>query len=174
MAERVCADPTPRHPPAIPKTVSRGGGAAAEKRFPEVGRNLGAESGGGRSQDLPEVPEQVTVEFATQVLQEFNRPDCTTRDNVRPPSQLSVKAMCLGAIKPYFSAITASKRTRMWPKLTKMATQLIASAGGDKANYNFSVRMHVDKNNHGPSYIIGLGDYAEGDLWIYDPTAICS
>jgi hypothetical protein len=28
--------------------------------------------------------------------------------------------------------------------------------------------MHVDKNNQGPSYIIGLGEYEGGGLWIYD------
>ena len=26
-------------------------------------------------------------------------------------------------------------------------------------NRNYSARLHVDKNNHGPSYIIALGDY---------------
>ena len=28
--------------------------------------------------------------------------------------------------------------------------------------------MHVDKNNLGPSYIVGVGDYTEGGLW-YQP-----
>ncbi len=48
MAERVCADPTPPHPPAIPKTVSQGGGAAAKKQFPEVAKNLRGGEGGNR------------------------------------------------------------------------------------------------------------------------------
>ena len=32
---------------------------------------------------------------------------------------------------------------------------------------DYATNMHVDANNHGPSYIIGFGDYAGGDLWIY-------
>jgi hypothetical protein len=28
--------------------------------------------------------------------------------------------------------------------------------------------MHVDVNNHGPSYIIALGNYTGGALWTYD------
>ena len=29
-------------------------------------------------------------------------------------------------------------------------------------NRNYSARLHVDKNNHGPSYIIALGEYEGG------------
>ena len=31
-------------------------------------------------------------------------------------------------------------------------------------NRNYSARLHVDKNNHGPSYIIALGEYQGGRL----------
>jgi len=29
-------------------------------------------------------------------------------------------------------------------------------------NRNYSARLHVDKNNHGPPYIIALGEYEGG------------
>ena len=32
-------------------------------------------------------------------------------------------------------------------------------------NRNYSARLHVDKNNHGPSYIIALGEYEGGRQW---------
>ena len=31
--------------------------------------------------------------------------------------------------------------------------------------------MHVDRGNHGPSYVVGLGDYVGGDLRVDDPRA---
>ena len=31
-----------------------------------------------------------------------------------------------------------------------------------------AMNSHVDKKNHGPSYIGVLGDYTGGKLWIYD------
>ena len=34
---------------------------------------------------------------------------------------------------------------------------------------NNEAKMHVDKNNVGPSFIIALEHYTEGELWIYDP-----
>ena len=32
-------------------------------------------------------------------------------------------------------------------------------------NRNYSARLHVDKNNHGPPYIIALGEYEGGRQW---------
>ncbi len=33
----------------------------------------------------------------------------------------------------------------------------------------YASKMHVDRGNHGPSYVVGLGDYVGGDLCIDDP-----
>jgi hypothetical protein len=38
-----------------------------------------------------------------------------------------------------------------------------------QANKNYSAKLHVDRNNRGPSFIFGLGDYEGGGLWPYDP-----
>jgi hypothetical protein len=37
-----------------------------------------------------------------------------------------------------------------------------------KVNKNYAAAIHVDRNNEGPSVIIGLGDYEGGQLWTYD------
>ena len=36
-------------------------------------------------------------------------------------------------------------------------------------NRNYSVRLRVDKNNHGPPYSIALGEYEGGRQWCYLP-----
>ncbi len=36
-------------------------------------------------------------------------------------------------------------------------------------NKDFHCSLQVDKNNDGPSFIIGLGDYSGRELWIYRP-----
>eukprot|EP00439_Symbiodinium_sp_Y106_P086235 s163_g32.t1 len=36
-------------------------------------------------------------------------------------------------------------------------------------NKNYNARLHVDKNNSGPSWIVALGEFSGGELWVYDP-----
>jgi len=35
-------------------------------------------------------------------------------------------------------------------------------------NYKYASRPHVDKNNLGTSFIVGLGDYTGGEMWVHD------
>jgi hypothetical protein len=37
-----------------------------------------------------------------------------------------------------------------------------------QVNKNYASALHVDRNNKGPSLIIGLGNYQGGQLWTYD------
>ena len=37
-----------------------------------------------------------------------------------------------------------------------------------QVNKNYLSALHVDKNNLGPSYIVGVGDYTEGGLFVKD------
>ena len=53
-------------------------------------------------------------------------------------------------------------------KQTKPATETNFFNTTMQLNRNYSARLHVDKNNHGPSYIIALGEYQGGRLWCYD------
>ncbi|CAK0814276.1 unnamed protein product, partial [Prorocentrum cordatum] len=159
-------------------------GAGARHRaatWPSGAQDQSAEAraGSGLTRVVPDSPDDVTVELITKELSELEWPDCTSRGNVKPDGQDSIKAMCLGMVKPYFSPVTASRRTRLLPNVTKLCTKFLrrqpdADRGGFmytsiQLNYNYNAKMHVDKNNHGPSYIIGLGSYTKGGLWIYDP-----
>ena len=36
--------------------------------------------------------------------------------------------------------------------------------GGEQVNKNYETALHVDGNNMGPSYIVGLGDYDGGQV----------
>ena len=40
--------------------------------------------------------------------------------------------------------------------------------GGVQVNKNYASGLHVDKNNLGPSYIVGVGDYTDGSLFVQD------
>ncbi|MCP4242810.1 MAG: hypothetical protein GY772_19830 [bacterium] len=37
-------------------------------------------------------------------------------------------------------------------------------------NRNYAAKMHVDRNNRGPSRIIALGNYTDDDFWLADET----
>ncbi|CAJ1421142.1 unnamed protein product [Effrenium voratum] len=87
--------------------------------------------------------------------------------------QKSIKAFCLGCIKPYFTPLTLSAKTRLLPRVTRLLTLLGETMDPTfrytsmQCNSMYSARLHVDKNNHGPSQIIGLGPYTGGELWVY-------
>ena len=67
---------------------------------------------------------------------------------------------------------------KAWPKLTHMVSQFINEHADTGFTYTF-VQMnkdyicflHIDTNNEmsNASYIIGLSDYTEGELWVFDP-----
>ena len=38
------------------------------------------------------------------------------------------------------------------------------AGGGEQVNKNYETALHVDGNNMGPSYIVGLGDYDGGQV----------
>ena len=72
-----------------------------------------------------------------------------------------------------------SRFTKANPNMTKMLLQYYQQTKPKEEtffhnttmqlNRNYSARLHVDKNSHGPSYIIALGNYQGGRLWCYDP-----
>ena len=70
-----------------------------------------------------------------------------------------------------------SRTLSVWPNLGKLVNRWAFQKLKDfpyttiQFNKNYTAKMHVDGNNHGWSYIIGLGDYSGGELWLYDPKA---
>ena len=73
------------------------------------------------------------------------------------------------------------KTTEENPTMTKMLLEYFRQTkpSNDKdfynttmqLNRNYSVRLRVDKNNHGPPYIIALGEYEGGMQWCYPPAS---
>ena len=43
------------------------------------------------------------------------------------------------------------------------------TALGARVALHYAVKLHVDKNNYGASWIIGLGGYQTGALWVMNP-----
>ena len=37
-----------------------------------------------------------------------------------------------------------------------------------QVNFSYAAKLHVDKNNMGPSLATGLGSFEDGELWIID------
>ncbi|CAE7031882.1 lkhA [Symbiodinium sp. CCMP2592] len=101
-------------------------------------------------------------------------PNCFTRNNVKPDGAPFIEAFPLGIVLNYCLGLVCSRATRLWPTLTKLLAKFIQQEQPDfryttmQLNKNYATKMHVDANNHGPSFIIGLGDYTGGEVWIYD------
>lgn len=121
-----------------------------------------------------EVPDRVTFEQVTKALTQITWPNCFTRNNVRPDGAPFIEAFPLGVVLNYALGLVCSRPTRLWPNLTKLLAKFIAQEQPDfryttvQLNKDYATKMHVDGNNHGPSYIIGLGDYTGGEVWILD------
>ena len=49
-----------------------------------------------------------------------------------------------------------------YPRQTKPSDEKDFYNSAMQLNRNYSVRLHVDKNNHGPPYIIASGEYEGG------------
>lgn len=81
-------------------------------------------------------------------------------------------AMCIGMTATWDNRPILSAATKHRPNLTKL---LCAFAKHDRPDYEFTsiqvnkdyaAALHVDGNNSWDSIIVGLGDYAGGQLWV--------
>eukprot|EP00434_Breviolum_minutum_P039609 symbB.v1.2.035177.t2/scaffold4679.1/size42772/5 len=128
-----------------------------------------------RDQDKAiDIPEKISFGDVWTALNQITWPNCFTRNNVRPDGAPFIEAFPLGVVLNYALGLVCSRPTRLWPNLTKLLAKFIAEEQPDfryttvQLNKNYATKMHVDGNNHGPSYIIGLGDYTGGEVWILD------
>lgn len=124
------------------------------------------------------VPTKVTVEYVAHILLKATFPICVTRKNLRPHGELHIRAFCLGLLNSYNrSKLVLSSHSKIVPNLSKLLSMLGQKSIPDRrfqftsiqVNKNFNSRMHVDKNNMGPSFGIAFGDYEGGFLWVYNP-----
>jgi len=110
---------------------------------------------------------------ALAVLDGIKFPRNQTRQNVRDEKTREVLGMAVGVVAIRMSSeCRASRYTLDNPEPVRA---LVAYARRYIPEFRFSTiqinknnrtALHVDRNNMGPSAIIGLGDYAGGEVWI--------
>ena len=97
------------------------------------------------------------------------------RHNVAPRGASSIRGMNCGLFV-YAERIGISAASHRFPWLTRLLALFGRQQHPDFAftsiqvNVNYASRPHVDRNNLGQSYIIGLGCYTGGELWLHDDT----
>lgn len=96
-----------------------------------------------------------------------------TRKQVRQPGQTTpYYQFALGRVVKLDTGITHSRFNARFPELHRACRRLMHTRDplfrydAIQINKNQQCAPHKDTNNHGPSYIIGLGDYTGGELVI--------
>lgn len=122
--------------------------------------------------DIEEVIEKPSFDDINAALDSVTIPVNLTRFNVKKSQDQEVTGMCLGVVNARSNGVVASSFGRNRPNLTKTLVNFAKLAVPDfnftsiQVNKNYLSAMHVDKNNLGPSYIVGVGDYTQGGLWV--------
>ena len=107
-------------------------------------------------------------------LQRNSWPRSDARQNALPKGAATIEAMCLGMSWDYSCQQAGLFSTSMErPSLTRMLTSFAGWAPdktfthtGTRLNRGYSARVHVGVNNVGASYIIVVGGYSDGELWV--------
>ena len=105
-------------------------------------------------------------------------PETNSRQNVKRSADQVVNGMCLGVVNARAKGIVYSLAARLRPNLTRTLVNFARKNCPSfkftsiQVNKNYLSALHVDKNNHGDSYIIGVGDYADGELWVQNEGAV--
>ena len=107
------------------------------------------------------------------LLEETKFPTNKSRKNV---SDSKLNCFVLGdvAYRRYINGklIGPSRHTKKYPQLFEKLNEFIKEVDPDfqftsiQVNKNVLCKPHIDDNNAGLSYIIGLGDYTDGELVI--------
>ena len=124
--------------------------------------------------DIPAVLENPTFEEVGAALDSIDVPVNKSRKNVKLTAEQEIRGMCIGVVGGRANGIITSKFVRQRPNLTRTLVNFCKQHNPGfvftsiQVNKNYLSAMHVDKNNLGPSYIVGVGDYTEGGLW-YQP-----
>ena len=108
-----------------------------------------------------------------EALSSISWPRTLSRPNV---STDAIEAMCLGMSWSWSQqSANISAATISRPNLTKLLTNFAARIP-DKGftytcvqlNRDYNAMVHTDSNNLGPSFIIGLGEYTGGELFVHE------
>jgi len=114
----------------------------------------------------------VTAAVVERALGMANVPLSASRKNVIPKGQEAIKGAICG-LYVYADNIGVASFSRRHPWLTRLLAAFCHREQPNfkftsiQVNVNYASRPHVDRNNLGASYIIGLGKYTGGALWVH-------
>jgi hypothetical protein len=125
-----------------------------------------------------DAPRKETVasmrKYVFQLLEEIEPfPARRTRKNIIPEGQEhNPMGFALGTVFTLHAGVVPSRFNKVFPDLLKACKQLMHAVDPSfrwnciQVNKNQLCAPHVDRNNEGPSYIVGLGDYTGGELGV--------
>ena len=114
-----------------------------------------------------------SVETILQVLEALDFPCNKSRRNVRPRGAIGVHGLLLG-MYGYGGIRGVTNATQKYPWVTRFLTAAMRHTDPEfqftsiQINSNYTARPHVDRNNAGCSYVVGVGDYTGGSIWVHD------
>ena len=101
-----------------------------------------------------------------------------SRKNVAPTGVTYVHSDAFGAIADRRGGVNVRSTTLSYPAVPRLLNRWLAESLPDERlphmhtsiqiNKNFASKLHRDKNNLGPSYIISLGVHSGGELQYYE------
>ena len=120
--------------------------------------------------------ETVAAQHVQDALDAITWPECYSRKKVTPDDaernahgEPFIYAFALGLVNNYCMGLCMSTHAKVRVNLTKVSTRYFrhnvqqSKYTTIQFNKNYATKkMHVDGNNEGPSYIVGVGDYTGG------------
>eukprot|EP01048_Picozoa_sp_COSAG05_P012980 COSAG05_NODE_1341_length_5140_cov_4.176949_6_plen_517_part_00 len=116
----------------------------------------------------------VSYDEVYKALESVQIPVNTSRLNVKMRADQVISGMCLGVVNARANGIVVSSFALDRPRLTELLARFAKQYVPDfkftsiQVNKNYMSAMHCDKNNLGNSYIVGVGDYTDGALWVHE------
>ena len=117
----------------------------------------------------------MTKKEAQEIIMRHSLPKAVSRKNVQLPRYVP-EGRLFGAFTTRGEGITQA--TYRYPKVVQAIHHLASLRGGEascegylSAQVNRAKRMqvHKDKNNHSTSWLLALGEFTGGRLWLEDP-----
>eukprot|EP00929_Paragymnodinium_shiwhaense_P036234 TRINITY_DN19445_c0_g1_i2.p1 TRINITY_DN19445_c0_g1~~TRINITY_DN19445_c0_g1_i2.p1 ORF type:complete len:487 (-),score=130.97 TRINITY_DN19445_c0_g1_i2:376-1836(-) len=126
-------------------------------------------------EEKEEAEEEVHYDDVLKALEAVEDFPVSRRQNVKKPGDTrEVFGMCLGITTSWRRGPIVSRATRDFEELTRLLAAFgrqelpsDATFTSIQVNKDYGAALHVDGNNRGPSWIIGLGDYSGGQLWLH-------
>ena len=117
----------------------------------------------------------MTRQEAQEIIMRHSLPKAVSRKNVQLPGYVP-EGRLFGAFTARGEGITQA--THRYPKAVQAIHHLASLRGGEAKSEGYlsaqvnrakRLQVHKDKSNHSTSWLIALGDFTGGRLWLVDP-----